>query len=192
MSSSEFILVFILIAIWLFLPAGIANAIPIPISKVPVLRNWNAPVDLGRSFKGIRIFGSHKTWRGLLIGVLFGIITAVLQKNYIVGNPDSALAILVNMFMHDVNPFLWGFLLGFGALLGDMVKSFFKRRVGVKPGKAWFPFDQIDYIVGGVLMSLLYVRLDWPFYVAIFVVWFLMHLLFTFIGWVVKLKDSPI
>ena len=35
-----------------------------------------------------------------------------------------------------------------GALLGDIIESFFKRRIGKSRGENWIPFDQIDFILG--------------------------------------------
>ena len=46
-----------------------------------------------------------------------------------------------------------GPLFAIGALGGDALKSFFKRQVGIRPGGTWFPFDQIDYIIGGAIAS---------------------------------------
>jgi len=36
----------------------------------------------------------------------------------------------------EVNILIIGFLFGFGALLGDLVESFFKRRIGIESGKS--------------------------------------------------------
>jgi CDP-2,3-bis-(O-geranylgeranyl)-sn-glycerol synthase len=47
------------------------------------------------------------------------------------------------------------FSLCFGALLGDIVESFFKRRIGRDRGQDWIPFDQLDFIVGALVFSLL-------------------------------------
>ena len=38
--------------------------------------------------------------------------------------------------------------MGLGAGVGDAVKSFFKRRVGIAPGSSWLFFDQLDFFVG--------------------------------------------
>ncbi|RMD58557.1 CDP-archaeol synthase, partial [Candidatus Woesearchaeota archaeon] len=46
-----------------------------------------------------------------------------------------------------------GFALGFGALLGDSVKSFFKRRMGIAPGKPWYIIDQLDYVIGAIIIA---------------------------------------
>jgi CDP-2,3-bis-(O-geranylgeranyl)-sn-glycerol synthase len=47
------------------------------------------------------------------------------------------------------------FSICFGALLGDIIESFFKRRVGRKRGEDWIPFDQIDFILGVLFFSFL-------------------------------------
>lgn len=177
-------------ALWFFLPAGISNMMPIFAAKIPLLSKFSYPLDLGKSFGGKRIFGDHKTIRGLVFGVLSGIIIAwiqmVLYKNII------WIHSFVTFDYMKGNPFIFGFLLSFGALAGDSIKSFFKRRSNVGPGGTWFPFDQIDYIVGGILFSLLWVRLSWNTYFSILVVWFLLHIISTIIGYLLKLKDSPL
>jgi CDP-2,3-bis-(O-geranylgeranyl)-sn-glycerol synthase len=47
------------------------------------------------------------------------------------------------------------FSLCFGALLGDVIESFFKRRVGKDRGQDWIPFDQLDFLVGALIFSFL-------------------------------------
>jgi len=38
-----------------------------------------APVDLGVSIRGRRVFGAHKTFRGLIAGVVAGAVTFIAQ-----------------------------------------------------------------------------------------------------------------
>ena len=45
------------------------------------------------------------------------------------------------------------FALCFGALLGDIVESFFKRRLGKNRGEDWLVFDQLDFIIGALVLS---------------------------------------
>lgn len=52
-----------------------------------------------------------------------------------------------------INFILIGSLTGGGALVGDMVKSFIKRRLGKPPGKPWFPWDQLDWIAGAIIVG---------------------------------------
>jgi CDP-2,3-bis-(O-geranylgeranyl)-sn-glycerol synthase len=181
----------ILFALWFFLPAGLANASPVFASRVPLLQKLGMPIDAGKHFRGKRIFGDHKTVRGFLAGILCGGVTGVFQ--FIV---FANVGYVRNFCLIDYKSLVWsvllGVLLGFGALAGDAIKSFFKRQVGVASGKAWFPFDQIDYIVGGLLCSSLLIDLPHSSYLWIGLIWFLIHPIATFFGWLLGLKDSPI
>jgi CDP-2,3-bis-(O-geranylgeranyl)-sn-glycerol synthase len=90
-------------------------------------------------------------------------------------------------------PSQWvGKLFGLGALGGDAVESFFKRRVGIPSGHAWVPWDQLDYVIGAILATLPFVRLSVIHYFIILLMWFLFHLLASFVGFKLGLKERPI
>lgn len=180
----------VIFALWFFLPAGLANTAPIPAAKIKSLDFLDIPLDGNKTFRGRRIFGDHKTLRGLVVGLITGIITAIVQL-YLYKNLDYFQQISPVDY-NQVSPVLWGSVLAFGALGGDAIKSFFKRQLGVKPGSSWFPFDQIDYIVGGIVASLFIVRIDLAFYVLITIVWFVLHPVATTFGYLLKFKDQPI
>jgi len=55
-----------LFVVWFFLPAGLANMTPIFAAKLPYLSRWSFPLDGYATFRGKRVFGSHKTIRGVL------------------------------------------------------------------------------------------------------------------------------
>jgi CDP-2,3-bis-(O-geranylgeranyl)-sn-glycerol synthase len=131
---------------------------------------------------GKRIFGDHKTIRGFISGTFMGMVSASILYFFY---PAFFVAL-------PAKPLMLGFLLGLGALTGDAVKSFFKRRIGTAPGEAWFPFDQIDYIVGAIVASFFYVRLSLYFYFLALIVFFLLHIIVTYIGYRVRLKAEPI
>lgn len=180
----------ILFALWFFLPAGVANVMPVIIAKAPLMSGWKTPVDLGRSFRGKPILGPHKTIRGLVVGTLVGTGVFLLQVQ---AYENHAWAREVSNSLNYSDLSLWlGILLSFGALFGDMVKSFFKRQLGVISGKSWFPFDQLDYIAGGLLFGSLAVVLELKQYLIIIIVWFVMHLFSSYIGYLTKLKKDPI
>ncbi len=167
-------------AIWFFLPAGVANAAPVVANKIPLLNTWHTPIDLHKSFRGIRVLGDNKTWRGLLTGTIAGGLTASLQHLAI--NRGGTLA----------EVFLLGCILGFGALVGDAVESFFKRQKGIPSGKSWFPFDQTDYIIGGLVFIYPFTQLPIHIVLLIFITFFGLHLVVAYIGYLLKLKDRPI
>ncbi len=181
----------ILFALWFFLPAGIANSAPVFANKIPLLSRLGMPIDRGKTFRSKRIFGDHKTVRGFVAGIISAIAVTVLQM-ILYSNFEWAETISRSIDYSNPIVILMGASLGFGALAGDAIESFFKRQLSIQSGKSWFPFDQIDYIVGALFMSSPFVSLSFGEYLTIFAVWFLIHPVATFIGWMLKLKDSPI
>lgn len=163
-----------------FLPAGIANMTPVLANKVPYLNRWNTPVDFGHSIKGKRIFGDHKTWRGIITGTVCGSVFGLLLYHFL------------KLSFVPSNHLLFVVALSFGALCGDTIKSFFKRRSKVEPGKSWFPFDQIDYIIGGLAFIAPFGLLTFANIIAIFTVYFGLHLSVSYIGYRLGLKKDPI
>ncbi len=180
----------IFFSLWFFLPAGFANMAPIFAQKIPGLKNWNTPLDGGREFNGKRIFGDHKTIRGMLLGIVVAILFVGIQK--IMYTTNLSWFEWSDVDYSSVNVWLLGFLLGFGALGGDALKSFFKRQLNVKPGDSWFPFDQIDYILGAILMTVVFFPMPIGFYLLSILLWIGLHLLVSYSGFLLKFKDKPI
>jgi len=113
-------------------PAYVANA------SAPLVRywtGWNRPISR-------RWLGSHKTVVGCAAGVSGALVTSLIQH---------ALARDVGL-VNDTHWAVTGLRFGVGAMGGDAVKSFFKRRLGVAPGQPWIPFDQLDFVVGALIL----------------------------------------
>jgi hypothetical protein len=169
-----------LFAILFFLPAGYANVAPILAKRIPILKHWTAPIDMGMKYRRKRLLGKNKSWRGLITGVLAGGLTGwVLYP-------------LINQTGGPLEHFLLGATIGFGALLGDAVESFFKRQRGVKSGDSWLLFDQLDYVLGSMLFSLIFIRLDIRDYLAVIAFYFFGHLVMAYLGFLLGLKDKPL
>jgi CDP-2,3-bis-(O-geranylgeranyl)-sn-glycerol synthase len=180
----------ILEALWFFLPAGIANMAPVAAAKLPGLRRFNTPMDFGKSWHGQRIFGANKTWRGLAVGIAVATIVIGLQKYLF-----SRSLFVTEISWFDYRPtsvWLLGPLFGTGALLGDAIKSFFKRQKNVSPGSSWFPFDQIDYIVGSCLLSLFVVRLPLANYTWVLAVGLGGHVIIVYLFYLMGVREKPI
>lgn len=180
----------IIVAFWFFIPAGLANGAPVLAAVLPKLRDLNAPLDAGKSWRGKRIFGEHKTWRGLAVGVFAATAATTLQ--WLLAQIPS-----VNSYFAPLNyahaPFLlMGILFGVGVIAGDAIESFFKRQAGIKPGHSWFPFDQIDYIIGGALAVAPIMRLTLVQYAWMLGLWLIIHMAGTYLGYLGHLKDKPI
>lgn len=180
----------ILLGLWFFIPAGTANVLPIFAAKAPYIKKFNTPIDNYQSFRGIRILGNHKTIRGFIIGILGAICVAHLQNWYYQENTWLQNNITINYQAISIT--LLGLLLGSGALIGDAVKSFFKRQKQIPSGQTWFPMDQIDYILGGLLFSSLLITLTLSQYLIITTLWFIIHLISSLTGYLLNLKDAPI
>jgi len=131
--------------LYFFVPAYLANMAPVLVQGH--FESLATPIDGGRCLRGRRVLGDHKTWRGILVGVVVGTVVYELQRLAQAAGmwPDLA------RFDYAQHPLLPGFLLGLGTGIGDSVKSFFKRQVGIAPGASWFPFDQLDFLVGAWL-----------------------------------------
>jgi CDP-2,3-bis-(O-geranylgeranyl)-sn-glycerol synthase len=178
----------ILFALWFFLPAGVANMAPVFLAKLPFLREWSYPLDGYKSFRDNRILGDHKTVRGFLGGIICSIATVYLQQNV-----SSSIAFLPQYVSYDViNPVILGTLLGGGALGGDSVKSFVKRRMQIPSGKSWFPFDQLDYVIGGIILSFFAIQLPFVIYCIIVLTYFLLHIIVSYVGFLLGFKQAPI
>lgn len=116
-------------ALWFILPAYFAS-----ISPVWFRLEGKTPIDFGKKFRGKPIFGVTKTYRGFFGGALCGTILGLMQQ----------------LCFDKPNGLLLGLLLGFGAMTGDLIKSFFKRQLGIRSGERFFPFDQIDFLFGAL------------------------------------------
>lgn len=184
----------ILLALWFFLPAGVANVSPVLANKFPLLHRWKTPLDFGKSWRGKRIFGDNKTWRGLLFGVAMAVLTIWIQQRiWWHASLDNEFLNEAGRLMHfGRNFWLVGTALGLGALAGDALESLVKRRKNVPEGHTWFPFDQIDYILGGLVLVAPFVRLTFNGYALVIVLWTGIHLIASYLGYVLRLKERPI
>ena len=131
----------IISAVYFMIPAYCANMTPVLVRKVPFL---NYPVDFNRLIKGKPIFGKNKTFRGFFFGMIVSTLIAYLQ--YII--PYKPQIIYLD---YSVWPII-GILMGFGALFGDLIESFIKRRLSLSPGRRFVPWDQTDFVIGALLL----------------------------------------
>ena len=156
MSKLSELLYYIFQLFYFMLPGIFANMMPIFAEKLNILRSLAVPVDLNRKwFDGKPLLGNHKTYRGFITGIFISIVITFLQSKLYHYDFFKTLSILN---YENYNFLVLGFLIGFGVLFGDSLKSFFKRRLNIKPGKPFIPFDQIDSVVGALLVvSIIYI-----------------------------------
>jgi len=153
---------FVARTIYFFLAAYLANA-------APVLCGGGAPLDGGRTFLDHRpLLGSHKTVRGTLSGIVVGSLTGLIQ-----GDP------------------LRGFLLSCGAVGGDLLTSFVKRRLNLKPGAPLPVFDQLGFILGAIALVSLVSPPSREMIITILVATLPIHFLSNLFAFLLKIKEKP-
>lgn len=158
------------LAIWSILPAYVANA-------APVVLGGGRPIDGGRKYAdGRPIFGPGKTIRGFVAGLIAGSVFAMLQ--------GVAVGLLYSYSLR-------GFLLALGALTGDLLGSFIKRRMNLERGAPAPVLDQLGFVVLALLFASPLFTPSWEVVLTILIITLPIHLATNFIGHKLKLKDSP-
>lgn len=164
-------------ALWFILPAYCANA-------APVIFGGGQPMDFGKMFfDGKPFLGSHKTFRGFFAGIIVGTLVGLLQTLIF----EQFLFQYGAQFRYTV--FL-GFILSLGALIGDLIESFIKRRLNRSPGKSLPVADQIDFILGAFLFSLLVVPPSLPVAVIILLITIPIHLITNLGAALLRMKNK--
>src|SRR3989344_2116848 len=174
-------------AFWFFLPAYAANCTPVVASKIKSLPGH--PLDLHFCYNGSRLLGDNKTWRGLVSGVVVAVIVCYLQRLLYLWS-GSIQNLSVFDYQHG-NSWVLGGLLGVGALTGDAVKSFFKRRCGIKNGDPWIFWDQVDQVIGASVFTLPLIILPSSLYVWALVLTFLLVVAVNHLAYGIGLKSVP-
>jgi CDP-2,3-bis-(O-geranylgeranyl)-sn-glycerol synthase len=186
------VIVIILNGFWLFLPAMLPNSAAVVFGKM-----GKTKIDFGKSWRGKRIFGDGKSWAGLFGGGFSGIFLGL---------------ILIGISALFGSPDYWGYggfwgnigilaSLSFGAILGDLMAAFIKRRLGLERGAKAPILDQYDFVIGAFLVTSIffpgwvyatYIE-GWHICALIFLllVMFGIHRSVNIIGYKMGLKKEP-
>jgi len=163
-----------------FLIIFLAYVIPLYISNsAPIVLHGRIPVDLNLKFNKKRLLGDGKSILGTLVGIIAGFTAGLI----------FAVVFPINNLIP--NYFCLAFLLAFGGVMGDIIESFFKRRIGLKRGEQWLIFDQIDFILGGLLLSLIVRIPEIELILILLIVTFFMHRISNYFAYKIKLKKVP-
>ncbi len=141
-----------------YAPAMAANMAPVFASRYNLIPWLNKPIDFGMYMGGTRLLGETKTMRGLVCAAGVGACVGALESFVVSTEP-------FNSFFFAT---AFGCATGVGAIVGDSVKSFFKRRRNISSGSSWIPFDQIDFVIGATAVGLFFIPI--PFVVAAFAI----------------------
>jgi CDP-2,3-bis-(O-geranylgeranyl)-sn-glycerol synthase len=173
------------VAVWAMLPAYVPN-------NAAVLAGGGRPIDGGRILDdGRRLLGDGKTWRGTVVGTTAGIFVA-LALNLL----EPGAAGLTGLGL-PVFPAAAAASLPAGAMLGDILASFLKRRTGRQRGASFPGVDQLDFVVVSLGLTAV-VATDWflatftlPVLLVVVVLTPLLHVSTNVIACALGLKDEP-
>ena len=173
----------ILQCFYFMLPAYFANMAPVLAKNM--FRKMALPIDFNMKLGKYAIFGENKTYRGLVAGLIAAIGVAYVQFFLYSENILSDFAIV-----DYSNWLLIGFLLGFGAMFGDMVKSFVKRRLGLEPGMPFVPFDQLDFVFGALIFVYPVARLSMEKMAIILFISLILHIIINHIAFYTGIRKE--
>ncbi len=149
------------------MPSYIANA-------VPVLFGGGRSLDSGKYFlDGERIFGENKTIKGFISGLAFGIIASILGE-----------LILMKELI-----FL-GILSSLGSMFGDLFGSFIKRRLKILPGSPFPLMDQLDFVIGALILTYPIYRFNFSIVILIILITPPIHITSNAMAYLLKLKKQ--
>jgi CDP-2,3-bis-(O-geranylgeranyl)-sn-glycerol synthase len=164
-------LIFLIIAY--IVPMYLANA-------TPIIIHGKKPLDFGKTIFGKRILGKGKSILGTLAGIAVGSIAGIIFS-----------IIFPNILLLIPNYLTLSILLASGAMFGDIFESFLKRRFGFKSGQKCFLFDQIDFVLGGLILSFIILIPKIELILIILFVTIFIHTLTNIIAFKFGLKKVP-
>ena len=176
------------LSFWFVFPAYVANA-------APVLLGGGMQMDLGRNFiDGRRVLGEGKTIRGFIGGMIGGLLVGVFEafiSGYVIYGAGK-LTVLSPVFIDTLQctP-LRAFLLSLGALVGDLLGSFIKRRMGFARGAPLPLFDQLTFLVGAFVLVSFVFPFQLEFAVFLLIATPLIHLAANAVSYLLGLKKVP-
>ncbi|HZS08405.1 MAG TPA: CDP-archaeol synthase [Blastocatellia bacterium] len=180
---------------WLLSPLLVGLAFHGLCIKFNWLGSLGRPIDNGRTFRGKRLFGDNKTWRGIVavgLGTAAGFgLQAILHS--LIGDRGI-----------DLVEYSWagaialGFAVGVAAMLSELPNSFIKRQSGITPGAAgkgvaglfFYFLDQIDLLIGIwlVLALVIPVTIERVLWSVVFL--FLAHQFLTVVGYSLGMRAT--
>ncbi|MBU0546748.1 MAG: CDP-archaeol synthase [Patescibacteria group bacterium] len=180
----------ILPCFYFFFPAYLTNMTPSLSATLGIFKFLAKPIDAGKQFMGKPLLGDHKTWRGIIVGSSIGIMIIFYQKWLFINCPLMQSISIINY--SNIN--IWNFALSMtlGAIFGDLFFAFIKRRLDLKPGAKFVPFDQINYVLGAALFLFVFskIQINLSVWLVLFVLTFILHVGATQIGYKLGLSKS--
>ncbi|MFH1328196.1 MAG: CDP-2,3-bis-(O-geranylgeranyl)-sn-glycerol synthase [Candidatus Bathyarchaeota archaeon] len=174
---------FILMISLILVPAYVANGM------APVF-GGGKPIDLGKNFiDGKRILGDGKTIRGAVSGIVFGTF-AILVEVALVN------VLVIDVFLNSTF-ILFGLVIALGAIIGDLIGAFIKRRLGLARGKSVPGLDQLTFILIAFIFAYGFTQfipltiITFTMLLVALIITPFLHLLGNYVGYKIGKKREP-
>jgi CDP-2,3-bis-(O-geranylgeranyl)-sn-glycerol synthase len=172
---------------WLFLPVLGAPALHAPVLRFDLLRGLKRPIDGGLSWRGRRLLGENKTWRGALVMTAGPLVATVALHRF----PWYR-----RRLPADIDPVALGAILGVSTVVGELPNSFLKRRLGVAPGAqrnaVLTVLDQADFVLTAALLLRPVYRMSFRDTAEVFALVAAAHVPINIIGRVLGVRTSAL
>ncbi|MGV8172391.1 MAG: CDP-archaeol synthase [Candidatus Woesearchaeota archaeon] len=181
---------------YFLIPAYFANMAPPLAKKLKIFECLARPVDHNKVLRdGRALFGRNKTYRGFLVGLIGGVLGAYLQMLLFNIPFFSSISVDgINYSSHAVI-LLIGVLMGVGAITGDLIESFFKRRLNIGSGETFVPWDQTDLVIGAYLFMLPFVyifkvAISWQLFLCSILTTFFLHIIANHLAFYLNIRKE--
>jgi hypothetical protein len=149
-------------------------------------------------------FGKNKTWRGVVVMILFTIVGVEITKLFFTD--------ILLKYKEIPFPFFWdtwskqgelvGTILGLCYVLFELPNSFIKRRLGILEGQLptgekekwrllFLNLDQSDSVLGCLFLYSIFFGMPGNFFLGIFFLGTAIHLLMNYTLFLFKLRKNP-
>ncbi len=169
----------IILSVLYVLPAYVANGSPVIVYKI--LHGRTTPIDMGIVMRdGRRLLGDGKSIEGFIGGIIIGFLMGAILS-----------IVIPNLYREPLEYFL----LSIGAMVGDILGSFIKRRIGLERGAPAPVMDQLGFIIIALLFVWITVGIpywmDISIILVILLVTFILHIVTNFLAYLIGIKDRP-
>lgn len=161
-------------AIFIALPAYFANGVPV---LTPLIFKQRVPIDLGFTFvDGRRLIGDNKSIQGVILGIVSGLFIGELQS----------------IILNDRTFIARALILSLGSVYGDLLGSFIKRRLKIRPGKILPAVDQVSFILIAIALYTIFFRdLNGIQILFILSITPIIHLIANIFAYILGIKEVP-
>jgi hypothetical protein len=185
-------------AVFVVLVLAMAGVAHVAWLRCPWSRRFALPLDGAATWRGHRLFGANKTWRGLMVLPLATALGFGLGAQF---RADLPAWLAAGIWTGPVSQLaLAGLLCGLAFMLAELPNSLLKRQMGIAPGqtahhrllRAWcLVIDRIDSTLGALIALSLMLPLPPMAWLWVPLFGVSLHWAFSYAMYLLKLKSRP-